>query len=95
MPSKASQLQFEKDDSGVKCLVYREDFVTKTHDGGLKDRKKDRKEVWIYPNSDHNRCTVRLVEKYLSLCPAYYHKENSIYSVDQSPILKYGIRNKL
>ena len=76
MPNKSSQLQFERSPNGTKCLVYREDFVTKTHDGGMKDRKSERKVVWVYPNNDPNRCTVRLVDKYLSLCPNYVKKEN-------------------
>ena len=84
-PSKASQLQFERDPDGLKCLVYREDFVTKTHDGGLKDRKSDHKEVWVYPNKNINRCTVRLVSKYLSLCPNYYKKENFYLQCLQKP----------
>ena len=76
MTNKSSQLQFERSPNGDKCLVYREDFVTKTHDGGIKDRKHDRKVVWVYPNDNPIRCTVRLVEKYLSLCPKYTKKEN-------------------
>ena len=32
--SKPSQLSFERDCSGTRCLVYREDSVTKTNDGG-------------------------------------------------------------
>ena len=85
MPQKKSQLQFERDPDGVKCLVYREDAVTKTHDGGIEDRKTDRKEVWIYPNDNNLRCTVRLVDKYLSLCPAYYKKENFYLQSLQKP----------
>ena len=76
MPTKPSQLQFECDSNGIRCLVYCEDFVTKTHDGGIKDRKNDRKVVYVYPNQDKTRCTVRLMDKHLSLCPLYYRKEN-------------------
>ena len=53
MPGNASELQFECDPDEVKCLVYREDAVSKTHDGGIDDRKSDRKEVWVYPNDDN------------------------------------------
>ena len=35
VPGEPSQLQFEFDHEGHKCLVYREDFMSKTHDGGL------------------------------------------------------------
>ena len=46
------------------------DTITKTNDGGLGSLKKDRKEVWVYPNTNVNQCTVRLVDKYMSLLPA-------------------------
>ena len=86
MPSKVSQIQFERDPNGTKCLVYREDFVTKRHDGGINDRKTQRKEVWVYPNDENiSRCTVCLVEKYLSLCPIYYKKKNFYLQSLQKP----------
>ena len=31
--------------------------------------KKDRKIVWIFPSENVVRCPVRLVDKYVSLCP--------------------------
>ena len=49
MPNKASQLSFERDSRGIRCLVYREDTGTKTNDGGLKQMRKERKVVWVYP----------------------------------------------
>ena len=68
--NKLSQLSFERDpNTGKRCLVYREDTVTKTNDGGLSHLKKERKVVWIFPSSNINRCLVRLVDKYVSLCP--------------------------
>ena len=74
---KPSQLLFQRNKAGVQCLVYTEDNVTKTKDRGLKHMHKNRKIVWIYPNkTDVNRCTVRLVDKYLSLCPSYVRKPN-------------------
>ena len=36
MPEKLSQLSFQRDSKEVRCLVYKEDQVTKTHDGGYK-----------------------------------------------------------
>ena len=66
---KPSQLQFKVDSNGVKCLVYKEDSVTKTNDGGLKHMRKERKVVWIHPSENVNRDPVRWVEKYISLCP--------------------------
>ena len=57
--------------------MYHEDSVTKTHDGGHKDMRHDRKTVWIYPNEMNcNRCPFRLIDKYLTLCPPYYKKPN-------------------
>ena len=75
-PDKPSQISFERNSSGVRCLVYREDTITKTHDGGLKDMKRDCKVVWVYPSENSNRCPVRIVEKYMGLCPKYYAKKN-------------------
>ena len=71
-----SQLSFRRNSEGVKCLVFQEDSVTKTHDGGLNDFRKDRKIVLVYPSTDVNRCPVRLVKKYLSLCPKFDRKPN-------------------
>ena len=68
-PENASQLSFKRNDKGVRCLVYQEDFVTKTNDGGLNSMQKDRKCVWVYPNENTVRCPVRLVDKYVSLFP--------------------------
>ena len=44
-PDKPSQLTFKMNDKGERCLVYTEDSVTKTNDGGLKSFRKDRKVV--------------------------------------------------
>ena len=51
-------------------MVYREDTVTKTNDGGLRHMRKDRKIVWIFPSKNINRCPVRLIDKYMSLYPS-------------------------
>ena len=67
---KPSQFSFERAENGKRCLVYREDSVTKTNDGGLNSIKKQRKVVWVFPNDDNIvRCPVRLVDKYVSLLP--------------------------
>ena len=77
MPNKPSQLSFEHDSKGIRCLVYREDTCTKANDGGLKQMRKERKIVWVYPNSENvSRCPVHLVDKYIGLCPPYFKKEN-------------------
>ena len=70
-PVEGSQLMFEMSDNGLRCLVYREDTISKTHDGGLKDMRSDRKEVWVFPREEPELCCVRLVDKYLRLCPKY------------------------
>ena len=76
-PDQDSQITFENNENGVRCAVYREDVITKTHDGGLKDMRRDRKEVWIHPNVENSkRCYVRLLDKYLGLCPPLYKKPN-------------------
>ena len=74
-PDEQSQIQFEKC-NGKRCFVYREDTVSKTHDGGLNDMKNDRKEVYVFPNENFDRDPVRLVDKYLGLCPPQYVKKN-------------------
>ena len=74
-PSKNSQLSFERDGaSGKRCLVYREDTVTKTNDGGIGNMKKECKVVWIFPSQNVSRCPVRLIDKYMSLCPEVTEK---------------------
>ena len=68
-PWKNSQITFKHNDGGVRCAVYTEDTVTKTHDGGLNSMRKTKKVSWIYPSSDISRCPVRLIDKYIGLCP--------------------------
>ena len=68
---------FERNQVGDRCLVYYEDTCTKTNDGGLKHMHKERKIVWIFPSKENvNRCTVRLVDKYLGPCPPKTTKSN-------------------
>ena len=70
-PTKMSQFSFKRNDKGQRCVMYEEDTITKTNDGGLNNLRKDRKIVWINPNtSDINRCPVHLIDKYMSLLPA-------------------------
>ena len=57
-PTKPSQLSFKRNDKGVRCLVYTEDSVTKTNQGGIKHMRKERKVVWVYPSGNVNRCPV-------------------------------------
>ena len=85
LPNQPSQLTFEHNKRGIKCLVYREDTCSKTHDGGLSDMNSDRKEVWVYPRNNVNCCPIRLVQKYLSLCPRYVRKNNFYLQSFQKP----------
>ena len=75
-PWKDSQITFKKNESGVRCAVYTEDAVTKTHDGGLKSMRKSKKVSWIYPSSEISRCPVRLIDKYMGLCPSVTDPNN-------------------
>ena len=78
-PEKESQFSFQKNLKGQSCIVYTEDTITKTSDGGLASMRKDRKKVWIYPSDNVNRCPMRLIDKYISLCPSVSslkHKPN-------------------
>ena len=68
-PGCPSQLSFKQNSEGVRCLVYTEDSVTKTNDGGLRHMQKERKVVWVYPSENSIKCPVRLVDKYMSLVP--------------------------
>ena len=93
--TEASQLNFELNDKGVRCLVYREDSVTKTHNGGLGDMRRDRKVVCVYPSSDQNKCPVRLVLKYLSLCPKNTKRSNFYLQGLQRPTPKKWYSNQV
>ena len=44
-PNKPSQFSFERNQIGKRCVVYHEDTVTKTNDGGLKHMRKEHKVV--------------------------------------------------
>ena len=56
--------------------LYCEDSVTKTHDGGLKDIRREYNVVWVFSSENQLRHPVRIVEKLLSLCPPVQGKNN-------------------
>ena len=94
---KPSQLSFERDPTiGKRCLVYREDTVTKTNDGGLSHLKKERKIVWVFPSENVKRCPVRLVDKYVSLCPPVGKNKKAnfyLHSLEKpNPAQWYGVQ---
>ena len=64
-----SQLKLVESQGRVAYLRYQED-VSKTNQGGLKQRKKVPKEVIQNENTQHSRkCLVRLYKLYNSKCP--------------------------
>ena len=64
-----SQLSIEKDSRGIECLVYHEDPLQKTNQGGLKCKGKN-KTVWVYPvEGDLARDPVFVYKKYIGLLP--------------------------
>ena len=67
-PGCKSQFSFERDVRGIERLVYREDLLHKTNQGGLMSKGKP-KTVFIHPADNVLRCPVRLVKKYFSLLP--------------------------
>ena len=66
-PGCDPQIKITTDSRGVKCLVYREDPLTKTNQGGLNAHSKSAKIVYVYPTSDVNRDPVTYYEKYCGL----------------------------
>ena len=67
-PGFDSQFSIERDERGVERLVYKEDPLQKTNQGGLVC-KGSRKVVYVYSASDGRRCPIRLFKKYVSLMP--------------------------
>ncbi len=57
------------DKSGMKYLLYTEDVVSKTNQGGLSGRKMSPKVVKAFGNPNPQCDLVRLYQKYVSLCP--------------------------
>ena len=94
IPGKDSLLSVQYNEFGEKCLLYQEDTVTKTHDGGLNDMNREGKEVWIFPNRQQVECCpVRLILKYLSLCAQTNFKKENFYLkslTKPTPIQWYG-----
>ena len=67
-PGFNSQISFEKDSCGIECIVYREDPLQKTNQGGLTCRTKP-KVVWVYPSANSERDPVAILNKYVGLLP--------------------------
>ena len=87
-PSQESQLSFKTLPNGKRVLIYEEDSVTKTHDGGLKDRGRDRKKVELHSTGGNpDRDPVAIIDKYLGLCPPFYEKSNFYLQSLKKPTL--------
>ena len=67
-PRFRSQIEFKKDENEVERMIYSEDPLHKTAQGGI-GCKSSRKVVHVYPASDRSRCPVRLIKKYCGLLP--------------------------
>ena len=67
-PGHNLQIKFERDTCGIERLVYHEDPLQKTNQGGLVC-KGTSKTVFVYPAENAHRCPVRLVKKYMKLLP--------------------------
>ena len=67
-PGFRSQIEFKKEQSGVEKIIYSEDPLHKTAQGGI-GCKSSRKIVHVYPSSDISRCPVRIIKKYCGLLP--------------------------
>ena len=67
-PGCNSQVTIERDDRGIERLVYPEDPLQKTNQGGLTS-KSSAKTVFVYGASDVRKCPVRLYKKYIALMP--------------------------
>ena len=67
-PGCESQLNISVDNRGVECLVYKEDPLQKTNQGGLVCKGRS-KMVHVYPATDKTCCPVRIFKKYVALLP--------------------------
>ncbi len=74
-PGHDPQIQVCVDTKGVKFLLYKEDFQSKTNQGGLRSRVCKPKELKVYGSTDETRSIVCIYEKYMNLLP-----QNSTHS---------------
>ena len=67
-PGCNSQLTFERDTRGIEHLVYREDPLHKTNQGGLSS-KGSAKIVHVYPSANSRKCPEMIIKKYMGVLP--------------------------
>ena len=65
-PGFDPQIKISTDSRGKECLIYQEDLLQKTNQGGLKCKPKT-KIVYVYPSSNVMRCPVAVFKKYVGL----------------------------
>ncbi len=69
-PGFNPQITIQSDEFGLKYLHYKEDFLSKTNQGGLANRRGTPKEAKVYGSDNPLRNVVCLYEKYVNLLPA-------------------------
>ena len=67
-PGFDPQVVVGRDSRDKECLIYTEDALQKTNQGGLKCKPRT-KVVYVYPSTNVQRCPVRLFKKYIGLLP--------------------------
>ena len=67
-PGFDCQLNVELDECGIERLVYHEDPLQKTNQGGLLS-KSNNKIVYVYGSSNMERCPLYYFKKYIGLLP--------------------------
>ena len=67
-PGRDSQISLDRDQFGRERIVYREDPLQKTNQGGLVCRNVN-KVVYIYGASRQDRCPIYHYKKYINLLP--------------------------
>ena len=67
-PGFDCQLNVEIDECGIERLVYHEDPLQKTNQGGLLS-KRNNKIVYVYGSSNKERCPLYYFKKYIGLLP--------------------------
>ena len=67
-PGFDCQIKIGYDSFGRKRMIYTEDPLQKTNQGGLVG-KRSTKTVYVYCSSESRKCPVRIFEKYVRLLP--------------------------
>ena len=87
-PGFNCQITIGYDDRGKRRLVYQEDPLQKTRQGGL-NCKCTSKVVYVYDGSDATKCPVHLFQKYIDLLSE--GKPGKVLGQEVNSLLKCGI----